>query len=47
VAAGNPAGAPGSLTIPLSNRAEAWMRLVFTRSAGSGTMSCSFGGKGI
>jgi hypothetical protein len=46
VSSGNPAGSASSLIIPLTRRAERWMRLVFTRSAGAGALSCGFCGKG-
>lgn len=44
---GNPAGSADSVCFPLTDRAEVWARLVFTRSSGTGAMSCAFAGKGI
>lgn len=47
VASGNPAGADGSLIIPLTDRAERWIRLFVDRTSGDGTLQGAFAGKGI
>lgn len=47
LAAGNPAGGAGQVIFPVTAVPTKWVRLVFTRSAGTGAMDCAFMGKGI
>lgn len=47
LASGNPAGGASQVIFVVTSVATKWVRLVFTRSAGSGVMDCAFMGKGI
>jgi len=47
LAAGNPAGGASQVMFNVTNIPAKWVRLVFTRSAGTGALDCAFMGKGI
>ena len=47
LAAGNPAGGASQVIFTITDVAVKWIRLVFTRSAGTGVLDSAFMGKGI
>lgn len=43
----NPASNNGTHIIPLTDRAERWVRFKYTRTSGTGTLNVAFAGKGL